>query len=265
MIQPIDKNSFRYTRRARRSAGFTLVELMLSMAFVSVLLVTIAVSVMQMATIYNRGITLKEVNQAARDVSDDLRRSVQASSVFTVNSDESDSANLVQLKSGSVVATGRLCLGKSSYLWNTAKAIETGFSDRIRYTTSAGSAGDDVNLVKVPDATKKYCAKDSSSALVNKNITYADSVNATELLKQGDRTLRLLYFAVTTTDSAYDPLSAQRLYTVSYTIGTGNTSAMSLTSGVPTACLPPSDLNSDLTYCNVQQFSVALRAGNAVN
>lgn len=254
----------------QRSNGFTLIELMLSMAFVSILLVTIAMTVMQMAAIYNRGITLKEVNQAARDISDDMRRSVQSSSIFVVNTDGSDSTNLVQTRSSvndsNVVVTGRLCLGKYSYIWNTASAIETGFNDRARFlTSSAGAAGDDVNLVKVADSTKKYCSKDSSGRLLYKDILYTDANNATELLKQGDRTLRLLYFNVETNDSGYDPLSSQRLYTVSYTLGTGNTSAMLLQNGVPTACLGPTEENSDFAYCNVQQFSIALRAGNAVN
>lgn len=253
----------------KHSNGFTLIELMLSMAFVSVLLVTIAMTVMQMATIYNRGITLKEVNQAARDISDDMRRSVQAAAIFTVNADGSDSVNLVQTRSSvvgsNVVMTGRLCLGKYSYIWNTASAIESGFSGRARFLTSSGTAGDNVNLVKVPDSTKKYCSKDASDNLLYRDILYADSGKATELLKQGDRTLRLLYFGVTTTNSAYDPISSQRLYTIAYTLGTGSTSAMKLEDGVPTACLGPTEANSDFVYCNVQQFSIALRAGNAVN
>lgn len=252
---------------ARR--GFTLIELMLAMAFVSVLLVTIAMTVIQMATIYNRGITLKEVNQAARDISDDMRRSVQSASVFTINSDGTDSANLVQTRSSvggsNVVVTGRLCLGKYSYLWNTASAIETGFSGRTTILTSSGSRGSDINFAKVPDSTKKYCAKDSSGSLLYGDILNSDASNVTELLKQGDRTLRLLYFSVSTIDSANDPLSGQRLYTVAYTIGTGKVSTMNLESGIPTSCLGPNDAGSDFVYCNVQPFTIALRAGNAVN
>ena len=253
-----------------KANGFTLIELMLSMTFVAVLLLTIAMTVIQMGTIYNQGMTLKEVNQAARDVADDLRRSVQSSGIFAIdpsnpNADTSDYVRLSESVNGvSVPVTGRLCLGNYSYIWNTASAIETNFSDRVRYLDSNGIAGDPVNFVRIADTGKKYCAKDATG-FTNKNILYADTVNATELLKPGDRTIRILSFSVTTTTQGYDATSGQRLYQFQYTLGTGATSAMTITNGIPTSCLPPSDPNSNLSYCNVQQFSIVLRTGNAVN
>ena len=252
-----------------QTQGFTLIELMLSMTFVAILLLTIAMSVIQMGTIYNRGMAIKEVNQSARDVADDLRRSVQGAGVFAINTNDTDTTDYLQLTktvNGSVVpVSGRLCLGNYSYVWNTATGIETNFVDRARYLTSAGIAGDTVNFVKVADTGKKYCAKDVSGTLLNKNILYADIENATELIKPGDHIIHLLSFKVTTTDSAYDSTSGQRLYQVLYSLGTGATSTMTLTNGVPTSCLPPDDPNSNLAYCNVQQFGIVLRAGNTVN
>ena len=255
--------------RQTKTEGFTLIELMLAMTFVAILLLTIAMTVVQMGTTYNRGMVIKEVNQSARDVADDLRRSVQASGVFEVSDDDTDTMDYVRffmnIDGNSVPVSGRLCLGNYSYIWNTASAIETNFVDRARYLTSAGVAGDTVNFVKVTDTGKKYCAKGTSGALINKHILYADTANATELLKPGDRTIRVLSFKVGTSDTAYDASSGQRLYQVSYTLGTGATSAMQKVSGVPTTCLPPTDSNSNFAYCNVQQFTIVLRAGNTVN
>lgn len=254
-----------------QTRGFTLIELMLSMTFVAILLLTIAMSVIQMGTIYNRGMAIKEVNQAARDVADDLRRSVQATGVFAISSSNADTTDFVRLTKSvngvTVPVSGRLCLGNYSYIWNTASALEgsTPFPDRARYLTSAGIAGDAVNFVRVADTGKKYCAKDVSGILLNKNILYADTDNSTELIKPGDHTIHVLSFNVTTTDAAYDATSGQRLYQVLYTLGTGDTSAMTFTSGVPTSCLPPGNPNSNLAYCNVQQFGIVLRAGNTVN
>ena len=249
--------------------GFTLIELMLSMTFVAILLLTIALSTIQMGVIYNRGMALKEVNQSARDIADDLRRSVQAAGVFSINAGDTDTIDYVRLTGSvggsTVTLSGRLCMGNYSYLWNTATAIETNFADRSRYLNSAGIAGDTVNFVKIADTGKKYCAKDVSGTLLNKNILYADAAAATELLKQGDHTIRVLSFKVTTTNSAYDVVSGQRLYQVLYTLGTGATSAMAITSGIPVSCLPPDNANSNLSYCNVQQFGIVLRAGNTVN
>lgn len=256
-------------RTNTRQRGFTLIELMLSMTFVAVLLLTIALSVIQMGTIYNRGMAIKEVNQAARDIADDLRRSVQATGVFAITATDADTTDYVRLTQSvngtTVPVSGRLCLGNYSYIWNTATAIETSFTDRARYLSSAGIAGDAVNFVKIADTGKKYCAKDVSGTLLNKNIVYADIDNATELLTSGDHTIHVLAFNVTTTDAGYDATSGQRLYQVLYALGTGDTSAMAFSSGVPTRCLPPDDPNANLAYCNVQQFGIVLRAGNTVN
>jgi prepilin-type N-terminal cleavage/methylation domain-containing protein len=54
--------------------GFTLIELMLAMSFISVLLLSIAMVGIQAGKMYSRGIVLRDVNQAGRDISDTIRR-----------------------------------------------------------------------------------------------------------------------------------------------------------------------------------------------
>lgn len=92
------------------SKGFTLIELMLAMTFVAALLIAIALTVIQISNIYNKGLTMKEVNQVGRSISDDLVRSISQSQSFAVPSD-----SYVTKDWG-----GRLCTGKFSYmeLWN---------------------------------------------------------------------------------------------------------------------------------------------------
>lgn len=250
--------------------GFTLIELMLSMTFISVLLLTIALTIIQMSTIYNQGMTLKEVNQAARDVADDLSRTVRGTGVFNVGTGSADTPDYVAARFGGTTPTGgRLCTGSVSYVWNYAKAVEDAVDKGVNkghiayFTDSAGGAeGAAVNLVRVPDPGGRYCAKNASGELANRNIAYADRDYAKELLKTGDRTIRLIAFSITSTDSAYDAANGQRLYTVRYRLGTGSLSAMNTDA---TQCLPPSEPNANPQYCNVQEFSIVLRAGNTVN
>lgn len=242
--------------------GFTLIELMLSMTFVSVLLLAIAMTVIQMGTIYNRGMTLKELNQTSRDIADDLRRTVASSELFTINTDGSDSANYVTVKTGANIVGGRLCTGSFTYIWNIAKAIEGSDANATKVITSgSGTVGDPIRFVRVPDTAKKYCAK-ASGVLVNKNIAFTDSQTMVDLLKAGDHSLALQRLTVSAADSAYDASTNQRLYMVNYTLGTGATSAMDATQS---SCLPPGTANSNITYCNVQAFSLILRVGNTVN
>lgn len=237
-------------RVARRTRGFTLIELMLAMAFISALLLAIALTIIQIGTIYNRGLALKDINQAARDIASDVQRTVSAGDAADLTS------NYIETSAG-----GRVCLGSYSYIWNFAKALELtpGDSNIVKY---AGDASKTVRLVKVPDATKQYCAKDATGVLRTKDILTTDTDNAQDVLAAGERNLGIQKFTITSRSSAYDSSIDQRLYTLDYTLGTGTVTAMN---SDQSACLPPSNLNSDLLYCNVQTFSLVLRAGNRVN
>ena len=88
--------------RAAKQDGFTLIELVLAMAFISALLLAIALTIIQIGTTYNRGMTLKEVNQTARSISDELTRNLTSSEAFTLSS-----------KYISTPTGGRLCLGQA--------------------------------------------------------------------------------------------------------------------------------------------------------
>lgn len=88
--------------------GFTLIELMLAMTFVSALLLAIAMTVIQISNVYTRGLTLKEVNQAGRTISTELKRGISQSAPFAVPGPK----YVVQPWGG------RLCVGQYSYIWN---------------------------------------------------------------------------------------------------------------------------------------------------
>src|SRR6476659_3635649 len=96
--------------RKTHSAGFTLVELSLSMTFVAVLLLAIALLTMQITGIYRKGLTLRAVNQAGQLVSTDMERTLNVSVPQSVT--EVDNAK-----------GGRLCAGTTIYAWNYGKSI----------------------------------------------------------------------------------------------------------------------------------------------
>ncbi len=235
--------------------GFTIIELMLAMTFVTALLLAIALSVIQMGVIYSKGITLKEVNQAGRTMSDNLRRSIAASDRFDV-------ASALQTNS----AGGRLCLGQYSYVWNYAKSFAANNpalgSDDSGLTQYTGPrSGEEVHFVKVPDTAEAYCDKTGSSFVYN-DIQPLDEAAAVELLKAGDRALNIHQFTITPVAGSYDSLTEQQLYTLTFTIGTGDVSALGADQ---TSCLPPSAINANFTFCAVQEFRLVIRAGYGFN
>ena len=106
-----------------KTRGFTLIELMLAMTFIAFLLVAIAMVTVQISNIYNKGITLREVNQAGRSVADEIQRSISSSIPFDVtpkvDASPATAASKYVVRDGG----GRLCLGQYTYAWNYGKSI----------------------------------------------------------------------------------------------------------------------------------------------
>src|SRR5688572_23689793 len=103
--------------------GFTLIELMLAMTFIAVLLIAIAMTTIQISNIYNKGMTLREVNQAGRALSDEFQRSIASAVPFDVTPKLDDSPATITSKYVVRDGGGRLCLGAYTYAWNYGKTI----------------------------------------------------------------------------------------------------------------------------------------------
>jgi len=239
--------------------GFTIIELTLAMMFISFLLLGIALTIIQIGAVYNKGTTSKEINQASRTINTELNRDVLSATSLTLATD------YVTTPTTGVPAGGRLCLGSFSYIWNYARAIEVGSANVTKYTTAPDSTkSSSIRLVKVPDPARVYCAKTGTGGLAFPNVRSVDTTLVQELLSNGDHELGIHNFAFITPvpASSADANTGQHIYSLTYTIGTSKISALNATQ---TACLAPNIANADPLYCNVQQFSLVVRAGNGVN
>ncbi|OGL22674.1 hypothetical protein A2707_05175 [Candidatus Saccharibacteria bacterium RIFCSPHIGHO2_01_FULL_45_15] len=237
------------------SKGFTIVELMLAMAFISVLMVAIAMTVIQIMNAYNKGMTLRSVDQAGRSVSQDIRYTLASSQILDVGAAGEGGVDFVpQIQLGGVINNpdgGRLCTGSYSYIWNTGKGLSNPIN---RFAT-----GDDViRLVKIRDNSKAYC-----------NVVLTPQVQregASELLGSEDRQLAVQSFKIIT--AAADPIMQQALYKVTLELGTSDENALNRDATVATIdtnCKPPSDDASQRDYCAVSKFEFSARTGNRGN
>jgi prepilin-type N-terminal cleavage/methylation domain-containing protein len=242
----------------RTQKGFTLIELMLAMTFISMLLLAIALTIVQIANIYNKGIITKEVNQTSRAISDEFSLAMRSSGSFSL---DPSAHNYVSSAWG-----GRLCVGQYSYIWNYGKALATQDVNRNQYSgpntsgnsvTSGGVTRYEISLVKVPDAGGAYCVPNGGGVYPKIN-----PANAVELLRTGDHGLVLHHLTVTSVASGTDALSSQQLYKFSYTIGTSDIKALN---SDQTLCNGPGVPGSDLNYCVIDQFTIVLRVVNGVN
>lgn len=233
--------------RVVRNMGFTLIELMLAMVFVSALLVMVAVITIQISNIYNRGLLLKADNEAASKIMDDLQRQISSSKSFSPD----DSSHLVKMPAGT---GGRLCLGGYSYIWNYGEALDSSNAPSNLSSNVYSDSDVSIRLVKVRDSGGSYCTLSGSS------YPKVSKSNATELLGGTDLPLALQNFSVESDEGASDALTGQRLYYISFTLGTYGNGLVNYSAEVP-SCKVPSDVNGDLSYCYMNKFEMTARSG----
>lgn len=228
------------------NSGFTLIELMLAMTFISILLVAIAMTTIQISNVYNKGITLREVNQAGRSISEELQKSIASSVPFDVTPKIDGSSATANSKYVVRDGGGRLCLGNYSYAWNYGKAIAG--QPGAPSIFNKYDDGTSVHLAKVSDASGMMCANPTAPIV---------RANSAELLASGDRDLVVHSFIISQTTN--DPATGQAIYAISMLLGTND--RQQLTSN-DASCKPPSDAVGDESYCSVNQFDIIARAGN---
>lgn len=139
-------NMLRKTRKNRSADGFTLTELMLAMAFIAFIMLFVVVVLIQSMGIYNKGLALKQINQAGRQIGEDVSRQMR----FT-------NANALK---ASAVSQGRLCVGAVSYIWNkddtTVNKLDNGRAPR---------------MIRVLDPSQKYCNQPTLAITFDNTVT----------------------------------------------------------------------------------------------
>lgn len=136
--------------------GFTIIELMLAMMFLTSILLISSTVIVQAFGMYNKGLVIKQINQAGRTLTEDMTRAANNAAV----TDDLDSNTHV------------LCLGSSVYAWNTPEQIRPPSTDIKRYVS-----GQPINFVKIDDA----------SACTSSTAVRVDEDNATSLLSENIR------------------------------------------------------------------------------
>jgi type II secretory pathway pseudopilin PulG len=222
--------------QSRKNRGFTLIELMLAMGFVSALLLAIAMTVIQISDIYNSGLTFKSVNQYGGSLANELQRDISQSAPFDIAN------NLVS--SGDT--GGRLCIGQYSYIWNYGKALsETTQPPTLNVYSNPTTP---ISFVKAIDRDGSYCSSPTKPV---------DSNTAVELLNVGQVNLAIHSFSIKQISS--DNATGQYLYGISFVVGTNDQPTLNSDS---TACLTSDNIQSNPTYCAVNQFDIVARAGS---
>ena len=235
------------------------------MGFVSAILIAIALTIIQIGGIYNRGVTLKQVNQAGRAVSSELQDSISSSAPFSVETDSgATSTTLLEQDWG-----GAFCLGGYSYIWNNGEDIEKAMSSgnydnlniyRDEDVDYSGTVSESKipHFIKIYDPSRSYCEVIEGEKI--EGIKLADS---TDLLAVGQNNLVIHKLTISTYNEAMSAVSNQQLYDITITIGTNKRETLLLENGEVNSCQPPSAFDADPTYCSVEQFHIVARSGSS--
>lgn len=215
--------------------GFTIVELTLAMAFISALLLAIAMTVVQISNIYNKGVTVKTTNQAVTYIAKQLKDTISSTTTFDLNT------NYIKQNWG-----GRLCTGAYTFVWNYGSSLNNNIASKLN---SYSDSKNKIRFIKVIDNDGKYC--------INPGLKISSN-NALELLNVSqDDILALHGFNIT---SLKDGSTGQTLYNIAITVGTNNANTLSGV-GNDTVCKAPSILGADSIYCSVTELNITARAG----
>ena len=222
--------------------GFTLIELMLAMTFISILLLSITMVGIQAGRMYSRGVVLRDVNQAGRDISDMFRRDFLQANAGKIN------ITGLRVPNNENWTTGRLCLGAHSYVWNNPKYLDD--PSLLGANRLFKVDGNPINLVRVVDADGGLCKRDGSGRYPE-TVDMAKSSNLLKPISSGDGSIGIhnVTLEKITSDS-----SREALYRLTFTLGTSKMSEIRNSS-----CKAPDEAESNFEFCAINKFEMIVR------
>ncbi len=230
------------TTKSMIRKGFTLVELTLVMAFMSILLLAILYLTLHAGKLYTKGITNKTMNQVGRDVADLMKRDFLAANASVIKVPG-------EVGSGDL-KSGRICTGNVSYVWNTAPLLNS-TSPKIT------AAGNSITFRRVLDSSESLCTMDGMGRYP---MNIPATMTSTELLAGTGRDFAIYTMSISPVASDG---GSNGLYGVKMVLGTNEsgTTKNDTTNGTGFQCLPPTDNAANFDYCTVEELYTILRVG----
>ncbi len=281
-------------RRVGNKKGFTLVELSLSIAFIAILSITVALIINNAVSTYRRGIVLNQINTMGMDLVDDIRTAIQNSPAKSVKSEceivysdansrkncQDDNATRFVLVKGfasvdgvgdNVPVYGAFCTGAYSYIWNSGyfdmrDGLINSKIEKAQVVYRIGGGSDltikDFRLVKVKDRGRSVClsavGKDSYTDNISNEFKVDGLSESPEILLSGDSSQSLALYDLSVAPPATNDLGTDSYYSVSFILGTVQGGINVMSSG--NFCKTPEDYDSNFDYCAINKFNFAAQA-----
>ena len=197
----------------------------------------------RISDMYEKGATVRSINQVGREVMDSLKR------------DFSQSNSEVEFKT--ITSEGQkiysVCVGGVSYVASNAKALQA----REGTTATGGLAvrsGKSVRLARVNDKEGDYCG--ANAAVRVKAI----DTSATELLASSS--MKLAIYDMEVLQVAKAP--GQSLYRVKIVIGTNQKDAVDNNYRCRISTDAAQDEKANFKYCSIAEFTTIMQTGGTL-
>lgn len=279
--------------------AFTIVELAIAMAFISFLILAIGTVTTQISQIYQKGLTLKSVNDTGREISDEFIRAINAAKLIgeyeatpsgnfdaikTKSRDDTIYMKLTEDIFGdgtSVPVYGAFCTGKDSYVWNSGYIVKT---NPLKYKTIPSSSdssysssmtdGTPFYLLHIKnDSEKNYCKTYDPSKTpggmfppsLGGGLEIKEENNitvVTELLSPSEDNLAL--YDLTIFPTKYHEATKNSFVSGTFILGTVTGDPKKdvniLTSENICSGHPSDNFTTDFVYCSINKFNFAATA-----
>lgn len=237
--------------KRRLQGGFTLVEMTISLVFLSILLIAILTLTIAAGKTYIKGNTTQAINQSARDFSDTVRRDFLASGASLI------SEQITVAGGSSTVYSGRICLGTVVYLWNSADLLNATTTAAQAARVTMASTGDPIIFARIVNPNQSYCDRGAGGQYPQ---TIPASERVTDLFSGTSKDYALYKMNIYKSAARGD----HALYRISYTLGTNQRQTTENSADGYIQCKPNNVLTADFNYCSVNDFDMMVRVGGAV-
>lgn len=195
----LTRGAQRYQNEATKK-GFTILEVTLVTAFIAALLIAIAIILVNISALYQKGVTLKSVNEVGRNLVTEFTTSLNSAPAidsislcnrltsnkeqclqdgarkYVFQSREGSHRDELTNASGTVQYSGVFCTGAYSYIWNTFYGRQNGGSHTFSLLYNGGqlpeSGQEPFKMIRFRDPTYLACASN-----VNKDYSYKTSLD----------------------------------------------------------------------------------------
>ncbi len=274
--------------------GFTLIELSLSIAFISILSIIIVLLINNSIASYRRGLTLNQINTVGMDLVDDIRTVVQSSPSGAVvglcsRFEDENEKEVCEQDGGRLFISiviedyseeepvplfGAFCTGNYSYIWNSGYLFNGKYSDKspvdLTYTEKGKSESkhfpegeEKPKLIKVRDVKRNVCKNAVSET--DYTVTVGSSFNIGEvdsgfepesLLSSGGYNLAVYDFSAMT--PAVNTAGNVSFYSISFILGTVQGGINVTATG--DFCKTPNSTDESFDNCIINKFNFAAQA-----